>query len=141
MQGSGEQREPQFCCGNIPASADAMESLLLLQGSCFAVARGGGRGQPALLLRSSGNLVELVQTSSLRPQLCPGKKKKKDVFVSPVPPGRHSQAPEVFNQCGQFPGAAGGQVTGDSLWACCIWSRTMSVASWVGGAHEVAGDS
>lgn len=95
MQGSGEQREPQFCCGNIPASADAMESLLLLQGSCFAVARGGGRGQPALLLRSSGNLVELVQTSSLRPQLCPGKKKKGCVCVS-SPPEASQPGPRGF---------------------------------------------
>lgn len=79
----GLSARSQFCCGNIPASADAMESLLLLQGSCFVVAHGGGRGQPALLLRSSGNLVALVQTSPSRPQLC--LEKKRCVCVSSSP--------------------------------------------------------
>ena len=86
---SGEQREASVR-GHSSAAGISLPLLTqwkvsLLQGSCFVVAHGGGRGQPALLLRSSGNLGELVQTSPQRPQLCPGK--RGDVFVSPVPWG------------------------------------------------------
>lgn len=91
----GLSARSQFCCGNIPACADAMESLLLLQGSCFAVARGGGQGQPTVLLRSSGNLVALGQTSSLRPRLCPGGGGGVRCVCVSSPSRGDSQAPEV----------------------------------------------
>lgn len=63
----------ESCCGNAPAPADAMESLSCCRVPVLRLPMVGGQEQPALL-RSSGNLVELVQTSPWRPLLSPRKK-------------------------------------------------------------------
>lgn len=70
------------------SSADAVESLFWLQGSCFAVAHGRGRGQPAL---PSEELQELHGTCPDLPEealvLSPGEKESQSCLGTNSPIG------------------------------------------------------